>query len=108
MCPGLWTETLSMKEGLFPPPLLPFLLLLCTPADGGLAQPLGEQQASWWGASLGAAWASRGQGAGGQLALIPPREHDTCGAAGTGGTVTPGLGDVCDIAPLLTGEDLSC
>lgn len=31
-----------------------------------------------------------------------------CGAAGTGGTVIPGLGDVCDIAPLLTSRDLSC
>lgn len=90
------------------PPLLPFLLLLCTLADEGLAQVLGYQQANWWGTSLRAAGARRGQDAGGQLALIPPREHDMCGAAGTGGAVIPGLGDVCDTVPLLTSGDLSC
>lgn len=90
------------------PPLLPFLLLLCTLVDGGLAQLLGDHQANWWGTSLEAAGASWGQGAGGQLALIPPREHGVCGAAGTGGTVIPGLGDVCNIVPLLTSGDLSC
>lgn len=90
------------------PLLHPFLLLLCTLVDGGLAQLPGYQQASWWGTSLGAAGAWQGQDAGGQLALIPPREHGMCGAAGTAGTVISGLGDVCDIAPLLTSGDLSC
>lgn len=76
--------------------------------DGGLAQLLGDRQANRWGTSLGAVRASRGQRAEGKLSLNPPRERGMCGAAGTGGTVIPGLGDVCDIVPPLISGDLSC
>lgn len=83
--PWIGDRNLVDEGGTLSPPLLPFLLLLCAPVDGGLAQLLGHQQAHWWGTSLGAAGASWGQGAGGQLPLIPPEVYDLCGAAGTGG-----------------------